>query len=105
MILLASFILPMVAEMIGVAINLKYPKMNAASDAEVVKQSTSPMVATFLGMGLTILSAYLIIMTISNGVSMDLVLAGGTLIYAVIFVLLALYLKKAGTKKFYQIEA
>lgn len=104
MILLASFILPMVAEMIGVAINLKYPKMNAASDAEVVKQSTSPMVATFLGMGLTILSAYLIIMTISNGVSMDLVLASGTLIYAVIFVLLALYLKKAGTKKFYQIE-
>lgn len=105
MILLASFILPMVAEMIGIAMNLKYPKMNAASDAEVVKQSTSPMVATFLGMGFTILSAYLIITTISNGVPMDLVLAVGTLIYAVIFVLLAIYLKKVGTKKFYQIEA
>ena len=105
MILLASFILPMVAEMIGIAMNLKYPKMNAASDAEVVKQSTSPMVATFLGMGFTILSAYLIITTISNGVPMDLVLAVGTFIYAVIFVLLAIYLKKVGTKKFYQIEA
>lgn len=105
LILLASFILPMVAEMIGVAMNLKYPKMNATSDAEVVKQSTSSMVATFVGMGMTMLSAYLIIVTISSGMPMDLVLAIGVLIYAVLFVLLAIYLKKIGTKKFYQIEA
>ena len=105
LILLASVILPLVAEMIGIAVNLKYPKMNATSDAEVVKQSTSSLVATFVGMGFTMLSAYLIIATIAAGVPMDLVLAGGVLIYAVILAILALYLKKIGTKRFYQIEA
>ncbi len=105
MILLASVILSFVAEMIGIAVNLKYPKMNASSDAEVVKQSSSAMVATFIGMGLTIVSAYLLITVMSNGVPMDLVIATGVLIYAVIFVILAIYLKKVGTKKFLEIEA
>ena len=105
MILFASVILSLVAEMIGIAVNLKYPKMNASSDAEVIKQSSSAMVATFIGMGLTMVSAYLLITAMSNGMPMDLTIFAGVLVYTVILVVLAAYLKKAGTKKFLEIEA
>ena len=40
----------------GLLINLKYPKMNASSDTEVVKQSMSSMISVFSGMGVFILS-------------------------------------------------
>ena len=64
MILIASIIIPLVAETIGILINLKYPKMDAENDSEVVKQSISSSIAVFIGMfliGLTIF--YLIKMT------------------------------------------
>ena len=106
LILAASIILPIVAEMIGIAINLKYPKMNAESDAEVVKQSTSPMVATFLGMGMTAVSVFGIFKAIEVfGGSIDLTLGALVVIYALILLLLLFYLKKVGTKKFNEITA
>lgn len=105
LILLASFVLPMVAELVGIIINLMYPKMNAETDAEVVKQSTSPMVATFLGMGVTLLAAFLIIQAMNGGWTQDITLAVGVGIFALIFLGLVIYIKKVGTKKFYSIEA
>lgn len=47
MILLASVVLPLVSEVFGIIINIKYPKMDAENDTEVVKQSTSTMIAVF----------------------------------------------------------
>ncbi|MBQ3326106.1 hypothetical protein IJG79_03100 [Candidatus Saccharibacteria bacterium] len=105
LILLASFVLPMVAELFGIIFNLKYPKMNAETDAEAVKQSVSALVATFFGMGVTAVVVYGLIQLLSNGVSLDLVLASGVGIFAIVFVILAFYIKKTGTKKFYSIEA
>lgn len=46
---------------IGLIINLKYPKMNAKNDTEVVKQSISSMLSVFIGIGIFILSIILII--------------------------------------------
>ena len=45
MILIASVVLPLVSEVFGIIVNIKHPKMDAENDTEVVKQSTSTMVA------------------------------------------------------------
>lgn len=105
LILLASFIIPVVAELVGIVANLKYPKMNAESDAEVVKQSASSLVATFLGLGVTGLSGFLIINTLNNGLPMDLMLGGGVMFFALICGGLIFYIHKVGTRRFYDIEA
>ena len=44
------------SSILGLVINLKYPKMNASNDTEVVKQSMSSMVAVFINMGIIIIS-------------------------------------------------
>lgn len=105
LIMVASLILPIVAELIGIIANLKYPKMNAINDTEVVKQSASTLVATLVGMGGTILSGFLIYKFLEMGVAMDLVLLGFVAAYAAILGLLMLYISKVGARKFYRIEA
>ena len=63
MLLIFSMSLIMVASssIIGLIINLKYPKMNAKNDTEVVKQSISSMLSIFIGIGIFILSIALFI--------------------------------------------
>ena len=56
-----SIILVTLTSIIGILINLKYPKMNASSDTEVVKQSISSMISVFIGMGIFIVSAIFIL--------------------------------------------
>lgn len=104
LILLASIVLPLLAELIGIALNLKYPKMNAENDAEVVKQSISTLIATFLGMGITALTIFIIAKTLSSGAPLDLVLGGGVVVSILICAGLIIYVDKIGTKKFLQIN-
>ena len=104
LILLASIVLPLLAELIGIALNLKYPKMNAENDAEVVKQSISTLIATFLGMGITALTIFIVAQTLSSGAPLDLVLGGGVVVSVLICTGLIIYVDKIGTKKFLQIN-
>ncbi|MBQ3469573.1 hypothetical protein IJH16_01205 [Candidatus Saccharibacteria bacterium] len=104
LILLASIVLPLLAELIGIALNLKYPKMNAENDAEVVKQSISTLIATFLGMGITALTIFIVAQTLSSGAPLDLVLGGGVVVSILICTGLIIYVDKIGTKKFLQIN-
>ena len=104
LILLASIVLPLLAELIGIALNLKYPKMNAENDAEVVKQSVSTLIATFLGMGITALAIFIVAQTLSSGAPLDLVLGGGVVVSILICTGLIIYVDKIGTKKFLQIN-
>ena len=46
---LATLFMPTLIAIIGLFFNLKYPKMDATSDAEVVKQSTSSMLSVLSG--------------------------------------------------------
>ncbi|MBO4813025.1 hypothetical protein J5491_02645 [Candidatus Saccharibacteria bacterium] len=46
--------LPLVTELIGILIDLKYARFDAETDAVVVKQSAGVMVATFLGLGMVL---------------------------------------------------
>ena len=60
-ILLITIILIFLEAVIGLIINLKYPKMNATNDTEVVKQSMSSMISVFTGMLLFIINIVLLV--------------------------------------------
>ena len=59
-ILLASIIIPTFTAILGILMNLKYPKMDAISDTEVVRQSMSSAVSVFIGMFIAMLSIAII---------------------------------------------
>ena len=52
LVLVGVVVMPLATELIGILINLKYPRFDADNDAVVVRQSASVMVATFLGLGM-----------------------------------------------------
>ncbi len=105
MILVATVVFPVVAETIGIIINLKYPKMDAKNDAEVVKQSMSSMVAVFLGMALLAVSAFLMIKALNMNIPMDVTMAAMIGVYALMAAGLMVYARHKGTKMFNEITA
>ena len=104
LIILGTIILPLVAETIGIIINLKYPKMDAANDTEVVKQSMSSMIAVFLGMGISAISIYGLFTCIRLELSNSLILLIGNIIFSIILLVLLLYMKKKSVKLFNEIN-
>ena len=54
LVLIGVIVLPLVTELIGILIDLKYAQFNAESDTVVVKQSAGVMVSTFLGLGMVL---------------------------------------------------
>ena len=102
--LLASVLMPFVAETIGIIANLKHPKMDADNDTEVVKQSTSSMIAVLGGMLLSMVTLGVIGWGASTGASSNTIILVGLGIYAVIFAILVLDLSRNGTKYFNKIN-
>lgn len=100
LIVLASVIIPMMSETMGIIINLKYPKMDAKDDTEVVKQSMSSMVAVFMGMGISLMMIFIIIKLFLGGTSATEVLEAGVAFGGIILVSLVVYLKKKGVQEF-----
>jgi ABC-2 type transport system permease protein len=70
-VILITLLVPILEAIIGLLINLKYPKMEFSNDTEVVKQSMSVMISVYLGMGLTGLIIY-IIMKLKEFLAIDL---------------------------------
>ena len=64
LVLVGTIAMPLVTELIGILINLKYPRFDADNDTVVVRQSASVMVATFLGLGMLLLTFSLTFATI-----------------------------------------
>ncbi len=104
MIFASSITMPLVAELVGILVNLKYPKMNAQDDTEVVKQSMSSMVAVFVGMGSSIVMLYIIYNAFRSGLSASEIVGAGLLFSVIALVLLVAYLWKRGTKDFNSIN-
>ncbi len=105
LLIIGSVALPASMQIFGILINLKYPMMDAENDMEVVKQSRSTMICTFVAMGAT---------GITIGVLMGSALSGlGTIgamgvvvaIYTVACLVLDHRLKKVGAKRFNKITA
>ena len=101
-ILLASIVMPTLTALIGILMNLKYPKMNATSDTEVVKQSMSSMLSVFMGMFVAILSIAIMIM--GNNYNTNLFVALELLTFSIITFMLWRILKKYGAKRFKEIN-
>lgn len=102
-ILLISIIMPTLIGVIGLLINLRFPKMDASSDTEVVKQSVSSAIAVFIGMGIGIAS---IILMATVGSNMNLNIFVMVELVALLFIIVVLWniLKIYGTKRFKEIE-
>ena len=103
LILVASVILPIVAEAFGILIDLKYCNMSAENDTEVVKQSQSSMIATFSGMIISMAVIIAVMVLTSIGISSTIILLVGILVFLLICVALLLYLKRASVKEFNRI--
>ncbi len=102
-ILLASITLPTLIAIIGLLINLKYPKMDATSDVEVIKQSASSMISVFLGL---IISIILITIPIILKNKLDLNITILIELTALILITITLWiiLQTYGTKKYKEIN-
>lgn len=101
-ILLASIIIPTFTAILGLLINLKYPKMDATSDTEVVKQSMSSMISVFIGMFVAMLSIAVIIMCGTENLNLFIILE--LLVFSIMVFILWNILKKYGVRRFKEIN-
>ena len=105
MIVALSIVMPIVAETLGIIVNLKFPKMDAENDTEVVKQSMSSMVAVFAGLILGGLTIYVMYVLINGGMAESIVILMVLVVYALVMAGLVGYLKLKGEEEFNRISA
>ena len=105
LLLALAIVMPLISHFIGILINLKYPKLDAESSAEVVKQSTSSLVSVMIGMGIMFFDIAIIVVSMIFNINPKIVLLAMTLKFLVIDSILYLILNKWGTKKFNSLEA
>ena len=94
--------MPTFTALIGILMNLKYPKMDATSDTEVVKQSMSSMVAVFIGMFTAMLS--IVVIVVGSTININLFIMLELLVFSIIVFVLWKILKKYGIKRFREIN-
>ena len=99
-VLIASILLPLISETIGILINLKYPRMDAKNDTEVVKQSMSSSISVFIGMGLAGISLFLLVTALQNRIPINTIMILFTSVYLVIYIGLTIILHKISDKSF-----
>ncbi len=99
LLLILFIILPLTSHFIGLIINLKYPKLDWESPADVVKQSTSSFIAVMLGMLLAVIS-FIIVTNVVGKVSSLIILLVATLAYIILDVVLYLYMSTKSVKDF-----
>lgn len=103
LIMILSFVVILLTSCIGLIANLKYPKMNASNDTEVVKQSMSAMIGVFSGMGILIVSI-LLVAYLNSKISILLLLGIHVILLFIISIILYLYLVKYGIKEYKKIN-
>ncbi len=101
LILITSFVAPSIAAIFGLIINLRYPKMDASSDTEVVKQSMSTMISVLGGMFMA--GVFVVITFILAGFG-DVAMVGEIVLLALILLVLWTILTKYGKRRFKEIE-
>ena len=101
-ILFASIIMPTFTALIGILMNLKYPKMDATSDTEVVKQSMSSTLSVFIGLFVGMLSIGVMVM--GSKINLNLFIILELLVFTAFVFVLWKMLKKYGVKRFREIN-
>ena len=106
LIILVSIVAPTISSLLGLIINLKYPKMDATSDTEVVKQSISSMISVLSGIFISIIVIALCVVSmlgfIKIGINTMLIICMFGLI--VLMIVLILILNNYGVKRYREIE-
>ncbi len=104
LILIASILLPLLSETIGIIVNLKYPRMDAKNDTEVVKQSASSMISVFIGMTLVGVTIFLLVTALEDGFSNNIIMLMFMTVFLIIYTVLSLFLHKTCVKSFNNIS-
>lgn len=104
LILAASILLPLLSETIGIIVNLKYPRMDAKNDTEVVKQSMSSAISVFIGIVLFSITAFLLFTALENNMSNNIIMILFTFSFFVIYKGLSIFLQKTCVKSFNNIS-
>jgi ABC-2 type transport system permease protein len=99
-----SILMPLISHFVGIIINLKYPKLEWESPAEAVKQSTSSFVAVMGGMFLVTVNGGILIALAVLGLNISIILGIFLAFYAIVYLLMKLYLNTKGTKIFNKIQ-
>lgn len=87
----------------GVAINLRYPKLDADNDTLVVKQSLSAFLGIFGGMGLILVGGLLYGFLLSRFLSFELFSLVAAVVLAALSALLMRALARKGTRRFLEL--
>ncbi len=104
LILIAVVVMPLMTQLIGILIDLKYARFDAESDVVVVKQSAGVMISTFLGLGMVLITTALaIVSTIFVGQILGLLILD--VIFVIVAALLYLVIIIKGDKKFMRLMA
>ena len=94
-----SVILPLMSHLLGLVVNLKFPKLDYDNPAEVVKQSMSSFVSVMAGM-LLLFACGFIIFNIIDKVSITVVILIPLVLFLVVDFVLYLILTNWGVKAF-----
>ena len=100
LILIASVLFPLVAETFGIIVNLKYPKMDAQNDTEIVKQSMSSTISVCGGMVIIGITAFLLYRAWDAKIPINLIMLIFTGVYVLIYLGLMALLHKICDKSF-----
>ena len=100
LILIASTLLPLISETIGIIVNLKYPRMDAKNDTEVVKQSMSSAVSVFIGMLLLGITFFLIYKALESNMNNYVLIFIFIVSFAIIYFGLSILLHRTCEKSF-----
>ena len=102
--MVASIILPLIAETIGIIINLKYPRMDAKNDTEVVKQSMSSAISVFAGMAIIGITVFLLFKAVTSNISNNIIMLIFVIAFGIIYLLLDIFLHKICNRSFENIS-
>ena len=96
--LIISMLGPLLTSILGIIVNLKYPKLNGASDVAIVKQSLSVLISVYLGILMGILP--IIVFFLLDITNVDAYVGIVILILACVTWILWKILKNYGVKRF-----
>ena len=85
-----------ISSVVGLIINLKYPKLDASNDTEVVKQSMSSMISLFIGFIIFILST-LLLTYFTKWIGINILIYIHLLLFVILSLILYFILLKFGS--------
>ena len=99
-----AIILPLVSQLFGIIVNIHYPKLDAENDTEAVKQGTSAMITTMVGMVMTGLSIGLTIMLYNTSLAIWQILLVHLVLFIIVYIILNVYVNTKAIKAFSDIQ-